>query len=355
MVFLEFTDFASGLPFDHTQKKKSFLEQKNLHERDLSTFDYSFGEIQGDQPLQQEDSGGVKIVLSSFNTSTTANENMTTEEYMRAVRERELQNSQMEERMKDSWIEKLKQTILNKTGHGNSVPKINDTATKLGQINYPDIIKTLQNDDNNSNDDEQVIEKVRSYYPSCEPPRNTDEDLWGNETCLNLHFNISTEESTKIASSFLRLYRFTSNSSENGIVRSTGCDYNDDKLLRVSVYWYTKPLKKNNRVKRRLSDSKVITENAPWVELNIRPALKAWSKGRNKNMGLSITVEDQDDNVLKTIDYFKGPTCMPLPNQFPASYSTHTENPTTMETMMEEPQMKTPRKPFLVTYPCYQL
>lgn len=61
-------------------------------------------------------------------------------------------------------------------------------------------------------------------------------------------------------------------------------------------------------MKRRLADSKVISESAKWVELNVKPAAKAWTKG--KNLGLGIMVDDQEGTVLKANKYFKGASCM---------------------------------------------
>lgn len=60
-------------------------------------------------------------------------------------------------------------------------------------------------------------------------------------------------------------------------------------------------------VKRRLSDSKVVEENADWVELSVKPATKAWSRGRN--LGMAVVVEDQEGNALKAERYFKGASC----------------------------------------------
>lgn len=60
-------------------------------------------------------------------------------------------------------------------------------------------------------------------------------------------------------------------------------------------------------VKRRLCDSKVIGEHAKWVELSVKPAIRAWSRGRNS--GLAVVVEDQDGTVLKADRYFKGASC----------------------------------------------
>lgn len=63
-------------------------------------------------------------------------------------------------------------------------------------------------------------------------------------------------------------------------------------------------------MKRRLADSKVISDCAPIVELNMGPAFSAWFKGHNKNFGVTVEVEDQDLNVLKPHDYFKGTNCL---------------------------------------------
>lgn len=60
-------------------------------------------------------------------------------------------------------------------------------------------------------------------------------------------------------------------------------------------------------VKRRLCDSKVVGEHAKWVELSVKPAIRAWSKGRN--LGLAVVVEDQEGTILKADRYFKGASC----------------------------------------------
>lgn len=60
-------------------------------------------------------------------------------------------------------------------------------------------------------------------------------------------------------------------------------------------------------VKRKLCDSKMIGEHARWVELNVKPAIRAWTRGRN--LGLAILVEDQDGTTLRADRYFKGASC----------------------------------------------
>lgn len=61
-------------------------------------------------------------------------------------------------------------------------------------------------------------------------------------------------------------------------------------------------------MKRRLADSKVVLESAKYVELNVKPATKAWLKG--KNLGLGVMVDDQEGNILRANKYFEGASCM---------------------------------------------
>lgn len=61
-------------------------------------------------------------------------------------------------------------------------------------------------------------------------------------------------------------------------------------------------------VKRRLCDSKMVSESSPWIELSVKSATRTWTKN-GRNMGLAISVEDQDGATLKASRYFKGATC----------------------------------------------
>lgn len=126
---------------------------------------------------------------------------------------------------------------------------------------------------------------------------------------MYFNFSHSEEENNRVASSFLRLYKLEQNGTENANGKNNSCNQMEDKLLRVSVHWYMKPLRKNVKNKKKLADSKMFSLNSKWVELSIRPALSFWAQGR-KNFGLSITIEDQENNMLKTTDFFKGPSCM---------------------------------------------
>lgn len=162
---------------------------------------------------------------------------------------------------------------------------------------------------------------------------------------MNLYFKsfdqVIDEKGFNIATATLRLYRIPTENITRSSTKQPDCDGNasteEEKLLRVSIYWYTKsPRKKKGNcfykhcstvlanfksfsntkikiecvyvsVKKRLSDSKVILENARWVELSVKPATKSWAKGRN--LGLAVLVEDQEGNTLKANRLFKGALC----------------------------------------------
>ncbi|KAJ8917291.1 hypothetical protein NQ315_002309, partial [Exocentrus adspersus] len=213
-------------------------------------------------------------------------------------------------RSKENFILFIKKNILEHLGRGNSsVPRPEDA--RLSSLNVSELMPSFLNSTNLFGDD-QITEKIRSFYPSCEVPVNTDQDAWKDDDIMNLFFNfdyISNDRNTNIATATLRLYRLPENGTQFNS-RNADCDNantgEEEKLLRVSIYWYTKSLKKR-RVKRRLADSKVIPDHSRWVELSVKPAAKAWTRGRN--LGLGVLVEDQDGNMLRADKYFKGASC----------------------------------------------
>nr|CAD7449906.1 unnamed protein product [Timema bartmani] len=84
--------------------------------------------------------------------------------------------------------------------------------------------------------------------------------------------------------------------------------YKDEKQVRVSVYWYTRSLKKN-RVKRKLLDSRMVSiYGEEWLEFNVKSAARVWRES-GKNFGLSIQVEDEDNQVLPAVKYFSFMDC----------------------------------------------
>ncbi|XP_044260566.1 uncharacterized protein LOC123008680 isoform X2 [Tribolium madens] len=272
---------AGAVPLRRHQDLDAVLDQfiQKLYEYQVATPNNDDEQMQSDQPENKIDA-----------------DNMT--DYLRTSRNR----------AKDNWIQVLKENILRQIGRSNMTVINDDSRGGTNVTMIPDVFnRTSFNDDH-------ITEKIRSYYPSCEVPTNMEQDVWKDENVMNLYFNNfdnSDEKGLNIATATLRLYRIpTENVTKTG-QKSPDCDTSstseEEKLLRVSIYWYTRSVRKK-KVKRRLSDSKVIQESARWVELSVKPAARAWSRGRN--LGLAILVEDQEGTILKADRLFKGALCM---------------------------------------------
>ncbi|KAF7286619.1 hypothetical protein GWI33_004655 [Rhynchophorus ferrugineus] len=310
--------------------KKSF---SNAYDTDI------YDQMQGDQPVT-EDTDSTKV----------------TADPMTITRER-LQRDLDERLRKENWVEYLKTHILNHIGRSNSTFTKPPEDPPLTDFNVTDILPKILN--TTMFDDDQITEKIRSFYPSCEIPQNQQDqqDSWKDEDVMNLYFNFdyhSDNKNINIATATLRLYRLPQNGT-NFTAKKDDCDNLDsveeDKLLRVSVYWYTKYQKKR-RVKKRLSDSKVISENAHWVELSVKPATKAWNKAGARNLGLGIQVEDQEGKTLKADRYFKGASCTQPPNQSLRSYVTPPISKQTNVSEFIAYLQEIQHQPYIVTYNC---
>ncbi|XP_026467401.1 uncharacterized protein LOC113370948 [Ctenocephalides felis] len=159
-------------------------------------------------------------------------------------------------------------------------------------------------------------EKNIAFHPRCELPKNTDAESWNDSDALNLLFNVSSsirpeKPNLTLETATLRIY-IISPDSANSKHRSR----NDDQI-RISVSWYTRSLKKQ-RVKRKLSDSKMVHSSfTGWIELNLKGAVSSW-KTTARNHGIAITVEDQEGNALRADSYIQKHDCANLyPRPFP--------------------------------------
>ncbi|XP_027844588.1 uncharacterized protein LOC114125230 isoform X2 [Aphis gossypii] len=184
------------------------------------------------------------------------------------------------------------------------------------------------------------IEKTQSFYPTCELPKHTSEGVWNTKESMNLMFNISLPKSSKgisinVNMARLRLYKqFVAcySQSSNETDDSQACPQTfyvetmkqsstnlstagvvplimDERQIRVSVYAYTRSLKRK-RVKRKLLDSRMVPYySEKWTEWNIRNAVKIWHKNPVRNYGISIEVEDEDGNLLPVSKFFRPMNC----------------------------------------------
>ncbi|XP_075210777.1 uncharacterized protein LOC142318121 [Lycorma delicatula] len=281
-----------------------------------------------DAPVPLED---LNVTLASLNSSETE---LPFPELQKA--NRESSDIDQVERNKELRLNSIKTQILSYLGLLGREPVVNSTTPNSHQREvmremYENMKKLPQWPPSDI-----YTEKVQSFYPSCELPRNTDEELWSHSEPMHLLFNLNYPTSLQgtavnIVAAKLRLYKFSQGNVTVAI--SETCPPSppvleetvkkhpfhfptnpaaaitvDDKMVRVSIYWYTRSLKKH-RVKRKLLDSQMISVyGEEWTEWNVRGAVKAWRES-NRNFGLAVVVEDEDGNLLPAHKYFSAMNC----------------------------------------------
>ncbi|XP_076293488.1 uncharacterized protein LOC143215321 isoform X2 [Lasioglossum baleicum] len=170
---------------------------------------------------------------------------------------------------------------------------------------------------NNSGSTNQVQrQRLTMFSPSCQVPRNTDQDAWADPFTMNMHFQLNLTSSDHVVAAKLRIFKL----AQENLTSSTGGtfeeDEEDEKKIRISVYYYTKSLKKH-RSKKRLMDSVVtpLTAEGTHLALDVRQSLRFWRMnsrnphGSGSNHGLVVLVEDQDGRPLKPALYIQEPSC----------------------------------------------
>ncbi|KAJ8686624.1 hypothetical protein QAD02_022418 [Eretmocerus hayati] len=155
-------------------------------------------------------------------------------------------------------------------------------------------------------------EKLTMFYPTCRMPRNTDSDAWSDPFSMNMHFQFNVTSGEHVLAAKLRLFKLPQDISTSPSSRTYEGEDEDEKKIRVSVYLYTKSLKKH-RAKKRLMDSIVtpLTSQGAHLAMDVRQALRTWrpSSGSGSNHGLVVQVEDQDGKPLKPAQYIQEPSC----------------------------------------------
>lgn len=65
---------------------------------------------------------------------------------------------------------------------------------------------------------------------------------------MNLYFNLTlpNEDSIHLASAILRLYRIQNENFTQKISETITNDSYEEKLTRITIFWYVKPSKKTN-------------------------------------------------------------------------------------------------------------
>uniref|UniRef100_A0A224XLF2 Putative conserved secreted protein n=1 Tax=Panstrongylus lignarius TaxID=156445 RepID=A0A224XLF2_9HEMI len=239
-------------------------------------------------------------------------------------------NRSTKERDKKQRLDVIKQNVLlfanrdpNSTNNGTISPHTSDEMQKKIQELLPDW-KTSSS----------PTTKIQGFYPSCELPRNTDEEAWQRSQAMNLYFDLPFAPNTKggpiiqIHSATLKLFKLSQGNTTIQITEDcshqSDCEMENgrkqyihypanggtllDKQIRVSVYWYTRSLKKH-RIKKKLLDSQMMPEyGEAWTEFNVKSAINAWRES-GRNFGLTVEVEDEDRIILNALKYFEQMNC----------------------------------------------
>ncbi|XP_076241999.1 uncharacterized protein LOC143183986 isoform X2 [Calliopsis andreniformis] len=169
---------------------------------------------------------------------------------------------------------------------------------------------------NNSNANQVQRERLTMFSPTCQIPRNTDQDAWADPYSMNMHFQLNLTSGDHVVAAKLRLYKLPQENLTSSMSSTFEDEEEDEKKIRISVYYYTKSLKKH-RSKKRLMDSVVtpLTSDGTHLALDVRQGLRFWrpnprnAHGNGSNHGLVVQVEDQDGRPLKPALYIQQPSC----------------------------------------------
>ncbi|XP_058834142.1 protein anachronism [Topomyia yanbarensis] len=154
-----------------------------------------------------------------------------------------------------------------------------------------------------------------AFSAVCDLPKHTNQSFWDDDYTWNLFFRLPhSKPYTSVSSAVLRLYMNGGSNSTEGWNRreSDNCKDPAEQMIRVtaSVYWRKKS-KDNSSTerKKRICSSITITRNfRGWITLDTLLAVKLWDKP-NRNFGIAIDVQDQDDNTLSASRFFQPTDC----------------------------------------------
>ncbi|XP_053689101.1 protein anachronism [Sabethes cyaneus] len=154
-----------------------------------------------------------------------------------------------------------------------------------------------------------------AFSAVCDLPKHTNQSFWDDDYTWNLFFRLThSKPYTSVSSAILRLYMNGAGNSTEGWNRrdSDNCKDPAEQMIRVtaSVYWRKKSKDNlSSERKKRICSSITITRNfRGWITLDTLLAVKLWDKP-NRNFGIAIDVQDQDDNTLPAARFFSPTDC----------------------------------------------
>lgn len=156
-----------------------------------------------------------------------------------------------------------------------------------------------------------------AFSAVCDLPKHTEQSVWDDDLTWNLYFRLThSKPYTSVSSAILRLYMNGAGNAtaDGGWNRrdDENCKDPADQMIRVTVSVYMRKKNKDNSSmdrKKRICSSINITRNyRGWITLDTLLAVKQWDKP-NRNMGIAIDVQDQDDNPLPAARFFQPADC----------------------------------------------
>lgn len=154
-----------------------------------------------------------------------------------------------------------------------------------------------------------------AFSAVCDLPKHTNQSFWDDDYTWNLYFRLPhSKPYTSVNSAMLRLYMIGGDNSTDSWNRrdSDNCKNPAEQMIRVTVSVYWRKKSKDNlstERKKRICSSITITRNfRGWIALDTLLAVKLWDKP-NRNFGIAIDVQDQDDNPLPAARYFQATDC----------------------------------------------
>ncbi|XP_052895158.1 protein anachronism [Anopheles moucheti] len=153
-----------------------------------------------------------------------------------------------------------------------------------------------------------------AFSAVCEMPKNTNTSQWNEDNTWNLFFRLPhNKQYNSVSSAVLRLYMNGLNSTGARNQRESGnCKNPSEQMIRITVSVYFRKNRRDNGTperKKRICSCTTITQSyRGWITLDTLLAVKLWDKP-NRNLGIAIDVEDQEDRPLRAADFFQPADC----------------------------------------------
>ncbi|XP_049289404.1 uncharacterized protein LOC125767146 isoform X2 [Anopheles funestus] len=178
-----------------------------------------------------------------------------------------------------------------------------------------------------------------AFSAVCEMPKNTNSSQWNEDNTWNLFFRLPhNKQYNSVSSAVLRLYMNGINSTGARNQRESGnCKNPSEQMIRITVSVYFRKNRRDNGAperKKRICSCTTITQSyRGWITMDTLLAVKLWDKP-NRNLGIAIDVEDQEDRPMRAADFFQPADCSELHPYFHGAFSeVHSHGPLMKWTM----------------------